>query len=390
MASCVSFRSVTQWTAHVSSKQHRASFAREKEEERKRADKKRAAATAGPSDGKKRKVDGGSSAAAAAVAAPAGNLPAGFFADPAAAPPARSLTPPQVAPPAVAAPAMAPVEEVDGEFDAFLASIAAAPGTAAGDKPSNEHEVEGQTTFSSAPVLVLPPSAEELVAQQKVEEESEADRKRRLEREEREEIVARLEEEEQAQEEAFERVDRMKERLRALKKVRFLPFNGDVVPLVSADLLFSSAPSDRNARMRRRRRKGRDAGREMGCAPPFSPHSHAAVTSRSRRLRKAVRSSVPSNGQTCAVPRPFSLPLLFRLLALSVASPPPSCALLSARTAVDVGVCGRPERVQGRAPVRSRRISLRACGAAVERRVEPLVSVRQRLSTADTLCCYYF
>lgn len=113
--------------------------------------------------------------------------------------------------------------EVDSEFDDFLASIASAPSDPTpSTKPSAPDEVEGQTTFSSAPQLIKPvdPSAPPPDDEEE-EEESPAELKKRLEREEREEIMGRLLEEEQAQEEAFERVDRMKDRLLALKKVRF-------------------------------------------------------------------------------------------------------------------------------------------------------------------------
>lgn len=220
-----------QWTAHVSSKQHRASLAREKDDERKRADRKRQQAeSSSSSSSKKRKADpvAGPSADEQGSSSSASGLPAGFFADPSAAPrpSSRSPSPPPPAnlPAASTVPAAPPKStEVDSEFDDFLASIAFAPSDPTpSTKPSAPDEVEGQTTFSSAPQLIKPVDPSAPPPEDEEEEETPAELKKRLEREEREEIMGRLLEEEQAQEEAFERVDRMKDRLLALKKVRFL------------------------------------------------------------------------------------------------------------------------------------------------------------------------
>lgn len=214
-----------QWDAHLLTKQHRTSVAREKAErekiERAKRPRPESEVIAGSSS-KRPKVtqqpqphsgegpyDGNDG--------PSG-LPAGFFSAknrPAPEPQSEAPPSPSTAPgPAIAA------RTGDAELDDFLASLAedssapdpsapAAPPTAISQAQANraakrkttykQDIIPGQASYEAAPVRIVQAGEEQQEEQKEEPEESEAERKERLQREEREDIMARLEEEERAQ-----------------------------------------------------------------------------------------------------------------------------------------------------------------------------------------------
>ncbi|WVQ84447.1 hypothetical protein IAT38_006599 [Cryptococcus sp. DSM 104549] len=222
---------VKQWDAHLLTKQHRTSVAREKAEKEKaeRAKRPRAAEAEGAS--KRAKVQASAQDEDEGDASGPSGLPAGFFS--AANKPAA---PAEAGPSASASPASAPAATGDAELDDFLSSLAddaPPPSTAIPSAPaattaaakrkglSYKEIAPGQASYEAAPVRIVQPGEEEAgKVEEKEPEESEAERRERLEREEREEIVLRLEEEERAQEDADSRVTALKQRMEMLKKRR--------------------------------------------------------------------------------------------------------------------------------------------------------------------------
>lgn len=241
---------VKQWDAHLLTKQHRTSVAREKAEREKSERAKRprpeTEVVAGSSS-KRPKVtqqsqppngedsydedDGPSS------------LPAGFFSAknrPGPEPKSEASASASVSPSTAPGPAIA-ARTGDAELDDFLASLAedssapdasavAAPPTAISQAQANnvtkrkttykQDIIPGQASYEAAPVRIVQAGEEQQEEQKEEPEESEAERRERLQREEREDIMARLEEEERAQEDADSRVLALKQRMEMLRKKR--------------------------------------------------------------------------------------------------------------------------------------------------------------------------
>ncbi|KAK8849783.1 hypothetical protein IAR55_005119 [Kwoniella newhampshirensis] len=245
---------VKQWDAHLLTKQHRTSVARERAEQEK-AKSKRPAEDSG--------AGGGSGKRARTQVVSQGDdsdnhdegptgLPAGFFSSgsrPTAASsssesqagPSTSTSPSASNPVSTPAPAPASLTKAkktgDVELDDFLSSLTedvenlsaplAPPPTAAGKRKIATYKevIPGQASYEAAPVRNVESENSDAnggAGEQTLEEpeETEAERRARLEREEREEIVARLEEEERAQEDADSRVTMLKQRMEMLRKKR--------------------------------------------------------------------------------------------------------------------------------------------------------------------------
>lgn len=217
--------SVKQWDAHLLTKQHRTSVAREKAEREKSERAKRSRPET--------EVESGSSSKRPKIAqqpqlasregsseeddVPSG-LPVGFFS-------ANNRTVPEPKTEALSSPSIAPgaataAKTGDAELDDFLASLAddspapdtsapAAPPTAISQAQANggakrkttykQDIIPGQASYEAAPVRIIQTGEEEQEEQKKEPEENEAEKRERLQREEREDIMARLEEEERAQ-----------------------------------------------------------------------------------------------------------------------------------------------------------------------------------------------
>lgn len=241
-----------QWDAHLLTKQHRTSVAREKASQAKAqqaaAKKRSLAAESSTSASATKKVrieepDAGTEAEPAAEASTSA-LPAGFFSDPAkqaeatAEPEAETEIP-------------LPNATGDAELDDFFASLAAppteaAPAAAVSSKRRQKEreevtaeEVEAQTMYSSAPVrLVTDADKKAEAAEEAGPEETEFDKRARLAQYEKEEVMSRLLEEERAQcvpccwlslaykltyarrEDADQRVAALKARMEAVKARR--------------------------------------------------------------------------------------------------------------------------------------------------------------------------
>ncbi|TXT12995.1 hypothetical protein VHUM_01396 [Vanrija humicola] len=215
---------VNQWDAHVLTKQHRQSAAREKAqadkakakrraEEEREAGVKRAKVEHGGSDNDDGDDDSG----------PA--LPAGFFSA-GNKPSVGGDDEQEEAAPAPAPAAPAPKPTGDAELDDFLASLndddapTTAPTRRKGLAYKKTEEAPGVASYAAAPVLLNGDGAAAAEPEPEEPEESEAEKRARVEREEREEIVARLEDEQRAQEDADSRVVALKARMEALKKRR--------------------------------------------------------------------------------------------------------------------------------------------------------------------------
>ncbi|WOO82164.1 Zinc finger protein [Vanrija pseudolonga] len=225
---------VNQWDAHLLTKQHRQSAAREKAQAEKAAKAKRRSEAEREEGAKRAKVEqeGDSDDDDAGPSLPAGFFSAGNKPSVGEEEDAAGPTPPP-------APA-APKPTGDAELDDFLASLndddddapapaqpaapaaAAAPARRKGLAYKKTEEAPGVASYAAAPVLLANGAANEDAAEPEPEEpeESEAEKRARLEREEREEIVARLEDEQRAQEDADSRVVALKARMEALKKRR--------------------------------------------------------------------------------------------------------------------------------------------------------------------------
>ena len=207
-------RIVKQWEAHLLTKQHRTSVAREKAEEAARLAKaaKRAApvpsAAPGPNDIAEPE-------AKRARTGEHGALPAGFFSKGNE----RSFSDDEgedVAENTAVSPIAVPAKTGDAELDDFFASLAAPEETAAPvqteysittkadtatkvRRAAYKEVAPGQASYEAAPVRNVVAGQEEEKEPTPEPEETPAQRKERLAREEREEIMARLEEEERAQ-----------------------------------------------------------------------------------------------------------------------------------------------------------------------------------------------
>ncbi|WVQ66157.1 uncharacterized protein L199_004335 [Kwoniella botswanensis] len=236
---------VKQWDAHLMTKQHRQSVAREKAEQEKalkaKTKSKRPLSQSTDIDGQGQGQAGESSKRAKIQAthteededddetgSGVGGLPAGFF---------SSSNQPK---PISRSPSPGPQQSLqptgDTELDDFLSSLnddtpsSAAPITAQsqtkqinGKRKTYKEIIPSQTSYEAAPVRIAPTTQDDqkdAVQEEAEPEESEQERKERLEREEREEIVRRLEEEERAQEDADSRVASLKARMEMLKKRR--------------------------------------------------------------------------------------------------------------------------------------------------------------------------
>lgn len=199
------FLPVKHWDAHTASKQHKTSLQRVKQEQEKerakaRRDQERHEA-AGPSS-KRQRVEATDTSSAAGPSETSG--------------PAQEAT-----------------VAVDSELDAFLSSLNDEPPEVTpaekARKPYKVSEQESQTTYEAAPAPFQRSRKPQAGAgqdeeageeEEEEEEESEAARRARLAREEREEIMDRLEEETRAQEDADERVQHLRARLEAVKRLR--------------------------------------------------------------------------------------------------------------------------------------------------------------------------
>ncbi|WVO19455.1 uncharacterized protein IAS62_000741 [Cryptococcus decagattii] len=236
---------VKQWDAHLLTKQHRTSVAREKAEREKSERAKRSRPET--------EVESGSSSKRPKVAQQPqlasregpyeeddvpSSLPVGFFS-------ANNRTAPEpkteVLSPSIAPGAATAAKTGDAELDDFLASIAddspapdtsapTAPPTAISQAQANDGAkrktmykqdiIPGQASYEAAPVRIIQTGEEEQEEQKKEPEENESEKRERLQREEREDIMARLEEEERAQEDADSRVMALKQRMETLRKKR--------------------------------------------------------------------------------------------------------------------------------------------------------------------------
>ncbi|BEJ13518.1 hypothetical protein CspHIS471_0306920 [Cutaneotrichosporon sp. HIS471] len=213
---------VKQWDAHLLTKAHRQSVAREKKEAA-AVQKKRAAEDEAESSSKRAKISNTEDGEEEGRS----KLPAGFFSAGNQPQPQEDEGEEEEEKEKEKQP------EADAELDAFLASLNDGPGSAgttAAPAPVRapaqrkrrtykEPEEDGVTSYSAAPQLVKDKNEEEREATPE-SEETEAERRARLAREEREEVLARLEEEQRAQEDADARVDALKARMEALKKRR--------------------------------------------------------------------------------------------------------------------------------------------------------------------------
>ncbi|OCF62111.1 hypothetical protein L486_01778 [Kwoniella mangroviensis CBS 10435] len=238
---------VKQWDAHLMTKQHRQSVAREKAEQEKalkaKTKSKRPLSQSADIDGQGQGQGQPGESSKRAKTQPThneedddedesgrrvGGLPAGFF---------SSSNQPK---PLSRSPSPEPQQSLqptgDTELDDFLSSLnddtpsSTAPITAQsqtkqinGKRKTYKEIIPSQTSYEAGPVRIAPPTKDDqkdAVQEEEEPEESEQERKDRLEREEREEIVRRLEEEERAQEDADSRVASLKARMEMLKKRR--------------------------------------------------------------------------------------------------------------------------------------------------------------------------
>ncbi|KAB5588115.1 hypothetical protein CTheo_8443 [Ceratobasidium theobromae] len=216
------------WEGHVISKAHRTQVARLRAEEEKEQAKKRKAAEnievdedEDDAEGKRRRTAEPESAPLV-QSQPAGGLPVDFFSDPSQAPVSLGIDDDDEDQDQVMAsePANNP-SSIDEEFAAFAKAVLQPT-----LKP-NTTDVYEAATVSAEPELVsnvpdgFPASvlgAENADGEPNEQvEETEEEKRRRLQEEERELIMDRLRDEEMAQEEADERVVRLKARLEAVR-----------------------------------------------------------------------------------------------------------------------------------------------------------------------------
>ncbi|KAG8739764.1 hypothetical protein FRC10_005189 [Ceratobasidium sp. 414] len=257
------------WEGHVGSKAHRTQAARLRaEEEKERARKRKVAEEVEvmeveeDAEGKRRRVDEPEPVAAPPQQA-AGGFPADFFSDPSRAPPVvgaedddadESMPPPSAANPS----------SLDDEFAAFAKAVLQPTLKAtSADVYEQATMVAEPELFNNAadgfPASVTGAAVDGDGAQEEPEEETEAQKRRRLEQEERELIMDRLRDEELAQEEADDRVTRLKARLEAVRLERMQkPADAGDTPMTSAP----SSGTDRKALLKMLRGKKK--------APPAS------------------------------------------------------------------------------------------------------------------------
>jgi zinc finger protein 830 len=236
--SLISRALVKQWDAHLLTKQHRQSVAREKAQAQAAVQAhtaKRPAETSVEALGessKRPRVE------AKAKAGPKG-LPEGFFSSgnrPApeedeegededadhggiSAGPSTVSAPAPAAAPTTAVAVGPPQPTGDDELDAFLFSIAqpepeqiaSAPAPTSASEysivargprkgvPAYKELIPGQASYEAAPVKIIAGAGESAAEEEAEPEETEAEKRERLAREEKEEIMGRLEEEERAQ-----------------------------------------------------------------------------------------------------------------------------------------------------------------------------------------------
>ncbi|ORY34652.1 hypothetical protein BCR39DRAFT_585618 [Naematelia encephala] len=230
---------VKQWDAHILTKQHRTSVAREKALAE-RASTKRAAAEQGGN--MKRQKVGSTSTGGGGV----DGLPAGFFssenqrninisstandddeeAQEEEEPSTTSTTTSRKDPTLIQPAPTLPAKTGDADLDDFLASLAEPePNPNPNPNPtlpgsSYTTTISGVASYEAAPILNIVDTQTEVEERDPEPEETEAERRARLAREEREEIMGRLEEEERAQEDADDRVAALKARMEMIKKRR--------------------------------------------------------------------------------------------------------------------------------------------------------------------------
>ncbi|KAG8720890.1 hypothetical protein FRC08_017472 [Ceratobasidium sp. 394] len=235
------------WEGHVGSKAHRTQAARLRaEEEKERARKRKVAEEVEvveveeDAEGKRRRVDEPEPVAAVPQTT-TGGFPADFFSDPSRAPPVmgaeeddddadESMPPPSATNPL----------SLDDEFAAFSKAVLqpALKSTSADvyEQATTMAEPElFNNTADGFPASVTGAAADGDGAQEEPEEETEAQKRQRLEQEERELIMDRLRDEELAQEEADDRVARLKARLEAVRLERMQkPGGAGDTPMASA------------------------------------------------------------------------------------------------------------------------------------------------------------
>lgn len=202
-----------QWDAHILTKQHRTSVAREKASQAKLAAKRSAPESSAEGSSKRART---TQPAESAVeeSTPLG-LPAGFFSagnQPSVADEEDNEN--QTAPPVSAAAPVGVEPTGDQELDDFFASLeedtpaAVAPTTAVegkkrGYQSSSSAAIQGVASYEAAPVLLQSTEGKDGQAEAgeetKEPEETEEEKRARIAREEKEEIMGRLEEEERAQ-----------------------------------------------------------------------------------------------------------------------------------------------------------------------------------------------
>jgi zinc finger protein 830 len=234
------------WDGHVGSKAHRTQAARLRAEEE-RARKRKVVEQEveevddqEDAEGKRRRVDQPESvelSPAQPEAAPAGGFPADFFSDPSRAPPVAEVD--DEADEAMPPPSAPNPSSLDDEFAAFAKAVLQPAKAVSAD-------VYDQATVMAEPELVnhvaggIPASVTGAApdtdgAQEEVEEETEGQKRQRLQQEDRELIMDRLRDEESAQEEADDRVTRLKARLEAVRLGRTQkPAGMEDTPMTSA------------------------------------------------------------------------------------------------------------------------------------------------------------
>ncbi|WRT69823.1 uncharacterized protein IL334_006814 [Kwoniella shivajii] len=250
---------VKQWDAHLLTKQHRTSVAREKSGKEREKEKensllaqkhkqsKRSAPTPLPESSFPESSS--SSSKRARVSRPdeeengePSGLPAGFFSNKRQSrSPSVSVSPDGEA---EAGPSSTSLYQDnakptgDSELDDFLSSLneddptstatsiptastqASTSANQGNRRKTYKEVIPGQATYEAAPIKITPVDQTQDQIVEEEPEESEQEKKERLEKEEREEIVKRLEDEERAQEDADSRVASLKARMEMLKKRR--------------------------------------------------------------------------------------------------------------------------------------------------------------------------
>ncbi|KAG8780051.1 hypothetical protein FRC12_023522 [Ceratobasidium sp. 428] len=236
------------WEGHVGSKAHRTQAARLRAEEEKERERKRKTAEEvetveidSDPEGKRRRVNEPEPSPVAPAQTTTGGFPADFFSDPSRAPPVTGVDEDEddadeIMPP----PSATNPSSLDDEFAAFAKAVLqpALKPTSADiyDQATTMAEPElFNNTADGFPASITGAAADGEGAQEEPEEETEAQKRQRLEQEERELIMDRLRDEELAQEEADDRVARLKARLEAVRLERMQkPTGSGDTPMASA------------------------------------------------------------------------------------------------------------------------------------------------------------